>query len=152
MILSFPRKRKALSDQALTALLRLIADQVWASVLECESGCTLGTLLEASSELVFLDFELLDFPVRDRNGKTEGDERDNQTALFDWLLFDQTADFNRLVSIGSVRMRLPVAAKMALVTAGATAAVGASPKPPGGAVLLTKYVSMCGASLIRIDG
>src|SRR6516164_397826 len=35
MILSFPRKRKALSDQALTALLRLIADQVWASVLEC---------------------------------------------------------------------------------------------------------------------
>ena len=35
-------------------------------------------------------------------------------------------------SIGSVRMRLPVAAKIAFVTAGATAAVGASPRPPGG--------------------
>ena len=64
----------------------------------------------------------------------------------------QVVDLNKTVSIGSVRVRLPVAAKMALVTAGATAAVGASPKPPGDAALLTKYVSMCGASLIRIDG
>src|SRR5258706_7209906 len=38
-------------------------------------------------------------------------------------------------------MRRPVAAKMAFVTAGATEAVAASPKPPGSAVLATIWVS-----------
>jgi hypothetical protein len=42
-------------------------------------------------------------------------------------------------------MRLAVAAKIAFVTAGATAAVGASPKPPGGSEFLTRYVSTAGA-------
>src|SRR5260221_11565879 len=58
--------------------------------------------------------------------------------------------FSSLVSIGSVRMRVPVAAKIALVTAGATAAVGASPKPPGDSALFTRCVSMTGTSFIRI--
>ena len=62
----------------------------------------------------------------------------------------QVADFNCAVSIGRERMRLPVAAKMALVTAGETIAVAASPKPPGASALLTIWVSTIGASLIRI--
>ena len=41
-------------------------------------------------------------------------------------------DFNSAASIGSFRSRLPVAAKIALVTAGAIAEVPASPMPPGG--------------------
>ena len=45
-----------------------------------------------------------------------------------------------MVSIGRVRMRLAVAAKIAFVTAGATTAVGASPKPPGG---LGAFDQMC---------
>src|ERR1700676_2287891 len=65
------------------------------------------------------------------------------------LLLGQPADFSRLVSIGRVRMRLAVAAKIAFVTAGATAAVGASPKPPGASELLTRYVSTTGVSSIR---
>jgi hypothetical protein len=52
--------------------------------------------------------------------------------------------------IGSVRMRSPVAAKIAFVTAGATIAVPASPMPPGASVLLTRWVSTTGASFIRI--
>ena len=44
---------------------------------------------------------------------------------------------------------LPVAAKIALVMAGATAAVGASPKPPGDSALATRCVSTIGASFIR---
>src|SRR6266436_1732522 len=59
-------------------------------------------------------------------------------------------DFNRRGSIGSVRMRLPVAANIAFVTAGVTIAHGASPNPPGASALLTMYVSMRGASYIRI--
>ena len=42
-----------------------------------------------------------------------------------------------------------VAAKMALVTAGASADVPASPMPPGASVLLTMWVSISGASLMR---
>src|SRR5450432_1205635 len=41
------------------------------------------------------------------------------------------ACFNAAVSTGSLRRRLPVAAKIALVTAGTTAEVPASPIPPG---------------------
>jgi len=61
----------------------------------------------------------------------------------------QPADFSRLVSIGRMRIRLDVAAKIAFVTAGATTAVGASPKPPGASELLTRCVSTTGASSIR---
>src|SRR4030081_685766 len=53
-------------------------------------------------------------------------------------------------SIGSVRIRLPVAAKIAFATAGPTAAVAASPMPPGASELLTRCVSTTGASLMRI--
>jgi hypothetical protein len=53
-------------------------------------------------------------------------------------------------SMGSVRIRLPVAAKIAFATAGPTAAVAASPMPPGASVLLIKCVSITGASSIRI--
>jgi hypothetical protein len=45
--------------------------------------------------------------------------------------------FNAVVSIGSFRKRLPVAAKIAFVTAGAMAEVPASPIPPGGSKLWT---------------
>src|SRR6266404_4292107 len=61
----------------------------------------------------------------------------------------QLENLSRLVSIGRVRMRLAVAAKIAFVTAGATTAVGASPKPPGASELLTRCVSTTGASSIR---
>jgi hypothetical protein len=54
--------------------------------------------------------------------------------------------------IGSLLMRRPVAAKMAFVTAGATAAVAASPKPPGSAVLATIWVSIGGVSSMRSGG
>src|ERR1700686_462337 len=65
------------------------------------------------------------------------------------FLRSQLGNLSRLVSIGRVRMRLAVAAKIAFVTAGATTAVGASPKPPGASALLTRCVSTTGASSIR---
>src|ERR1700757_120647 len=46
-------------------------------------------------------------------------------------------DFRCAISIGKLRMRLPVAAKIALVTAGVTQAQGASPNPAGASRLLT---------------
>src|SRR5260221_6471990 len=46
--------------------------------------------------------------------------------------FAHTGCFNAVVSIGSLRKRLPVAAKIALVTAGGVADVPHSPLPPGG--------------------
>ena len=58
-------------------------------------------------------------------------------------------DFSWLLSIGSLRKRLPVAAKIALVTAGTMAEVPASPIPPGGSVFPTIWTSTAGASLIR---
>src|SRR5689334_8223158 len=52
--------------------------------------------------------------------------------------------------IGSRRMRFPVAAKMALATAGAAGGTPGSPQPPGGSALGTIWTSMTGgASLIR---
>jgi len=52
--------------------------------------------------------------------------------------------------MGSLRRRLPVAAKMALATAGATGGTPGSPQPPGALVLGTMWTSICaGASLIR---
>jgi len=61
----------------------------------------------------------------------------------------QTGCFNAVVSIGSFRKRLPVAAKIALATAGAIAEVPASPIPPGGSALRTMWTSIAGVSLIR---
>ena len=56
-------------------------------------------------------------------------------------------------TIGSVRMRLPVAAKMALHKAGAAAGNAGSPNPVGGAVDFTKCTSTTGGeSFIRIRG
>jgi hypothetical protein len=51
---------------------------------------------------------------------------------------DQPA-FNCAGSIGSARMRLPVAAKIALQIAGAIAGTPGSPTPPGGAWLSTMW-------------
>jgi hypothetical protein len=54
------------------------------------------------------------------------------------------------VRIGSRRMRFPVAAKMALATAGAAAGTPGSPQPPGGSTLGTMWTSTTGgASLMR---
>ena len=50
---------------------------------------------------------------------------------------------------GSFRIRRPVAAKIALVTAGITAEVPYSTTPPGASVLLTRCTSTTGASLMR---
>jgi hypothetical protein len=50
---------------------------------------------------------------------------------------------------GSFRTRLPVAAKIALVTAGAMADVPGSPMPPGDSALFTRWTSTTGASLMR---
>jgi hypothetical protein len=57
--------------------------------------------------------------------------------------------FNAAVSTGSFRKRFPVAAKIALVTAGTIAEVPASPIPPGGSVFWTMYTSTAGASFMR---
>jgi hypothetical protein len=53
---------------------------------------------------------------------------------------------------GSVRSRLPVAAKIAFATAGAIGGVPGSPTPPGAAPLATISTSIRGASSIRITG
>jgi hypothetical protein len=55
-----------------------------------------------------------------------------------------TGCLNAVVSIGSFRKRLPVAAKIALVTAGTIAEVPGSPIPPGGSELWTMWTSMRG--------
>jgi hypothetical protein len=56
------------------------------------------------------------------------------------------------VRIGSVRMRLPVSAKIALQRAGATGGTPGSPRPPGAAPESRMCVSTTGISLIRIIG
>ena len=56
---------------------------------------------------------------------------------------------NTAGSTGSFRRRLPVAAKIALVTAGTMADVPASPMPPGGSELCTMWTSTAGASFMR---
>src|SRR5215831_1578537 len=63
---------------------------------------------------------------------------------------DYSDDFSESVSIGRMRRRLPVAAKIALVTAALTMAVGASPMPPGASAFLIRCVSTIGTSSIRI--
>ena len=60
-----------------------------------------------------------------------------------------TGCFNAAASIGSFRTRLPVAAKIALATAGTIAEVPGSPTPPGGFELWTIWTSIAGASLMR---
>ena len=58
--------------------------------------------------------------------------------------------FNPSGTIGSDRLRMPVAWKMALPTAGAIATIGVSPAPAGGrSFLSTKTVSSTGTSLKR---
>src|SRR5216684_4816387 len=52
-------------------------------------------------------------------------------------------------SSGSLRMRLPVAAKTALARAGAVTAVPGSPIPPGASKLRTRCTSIVGVSFIR---
>ena len=51
--------------------------------------------------------------------------------------------------MGRRRTRLPVKAATALAMAGAATAVPGSPMPPGFSVLLTKTMSICGASYMR---
>ena len=53
------------------------------------------------------------------------------------------------VSIGSERMRLPVSAKIAFVTAGAIGGVPGSPMPPGFSALGTMWTSTFGISFMR---
>src|SRR3546814_19073684 len=51
-------------------------------------------------------------------------------------------------STGIRRNRIPVAAAIALAIAGGAAVVGGSPIPPGSSLLLTRWLSTRGASLI----
>src|SRR5215468_2285442 len=60
------------------------------------------------------------------------------------------ASFSTLLSIGILRRRFPVAAKIALAMAGTTPDVPVSPIPPGGSALLTRWTSIAGASFMRI--
>ena len=65
------------------------------------------------------------------------------------------ADFRLLRSsgrIGSRRSRLPVAAKIALATAGATGGTPGSPTPPILSVVSTIWTSTAGISFIRRIG
>ena len=59
------------------------------------------------------------------------------------------ADFSRAGSMGRRRMRTPVAAKIALQTAGAIGGVPGSPTPPGAAPLSTMWTSTRGISFMR---
>src|SRR6266481_5473049 len=54
------------------------------------------------------------------------------------------ADLSSAGSAGGLRRRLPVAAKIAFMTAGTIAEVPDSPIPPGRLVLLTIWTSMTG--------
>src|ERR1700730_7429762 len=60
-----------------------------------------------------------------------------------------TGSFRAAASIGIFRGRLPVAAKMALATAGTMADVPHSPIPPGGSELCTTWTSIAGAASLR---
>ena len=51
--------------------------------------------------------------------------------------------------MGSLRMRLPVNAKIAFVIAGAMPTVPGSPMPPGASPFFTRCTSITGASLMR---
>jgi hypothetical protein len=57
--------------------------------------------------------------------------------------------FDAAASIGILRKRLPVAAKIALATAGTIAEVPGSPIPPGSSELWMIWTSIAGASLMR---
>ena len=57
--------------------------------------------------------------------------------------------FRASARIGRLRMRLPVAAKMALVTAGAMGGVPGSPMPPGASPLWMMRTSTCGVASKR---
>ncbi len=59
-------------------------------------------------------------------------------AVFSWL------------PTGSLRSRVPVAAKIAFDSAAAVAAVPGSPIPPGASPLFTRWTSIGGTSLMRI--
>jgi hypothetical protein len=52
--------------------------------------------------------------------------------------------FNAVASTGILRNLVPVAAKIALATAGTMAEVPASPIPPGGSKLRTMWTSISG--------
>ena len=62
------------------------------------------------------------------------------------------ARFSCAMSKGSARSRLPVAAKIALATAGAIGGVPGSPMPPGASVLGRMCTSTRGISFMRISG
>jgi hypothetical protein len=55
-----------------------------------------------------------------------------------------------VVSMGILRSRLPVAAKIALATAGTMAEVPHSSIPPGGSKFRTMWTSIAGASFMRL--
>src|ERR1035437_4020782 len=59
------------------------------------------------------------------------------------------ADFNCSGRMGRLRTLFPVAAKIALATAGAIGGVPGSPTPPCFSVLGTMYASIRGASFMR---
>jgi hypothetical protein len=63
----------------------------------------------------------------------------NIAAIVPYLVFCSLhayyAAFNDAGSMGSARIRFPVAAKMALQSAGAMGGTPGSPTPPGGALL-----------------
>lgn len=65
------------------------------------------------------------------------------------ISLSQPCCFNTAGSTGSFRSRLPVAAKIALVTAGTMHDVPASPIPPGASEFCTMCTSTSGASSIR---
>ena len=91
--------------------------------------------LKGEAAAVSAEFPLIGRPVEDRRAGEK----------FRSLRGPHTRCFNATVSIGSFRARLPVAAKIALVTAGTMAEVPGSPIPPGGAKLWTMWTSIAGA-------
>jgi hypothetical protein len=90
----------------------------------------LGTIVRAAglkgeAVAVSAEFPLIGRPVEDRRAGEK----------FQSLRGPHAGCLNAVASIGSFRRRLPVAAKIALVTAGTMAEVPGSPIPPGGSEL-----------------
>jgi hypothetical protein len=76
-------------------------------------------------------------------------ECDSSRSSLCRLLSVQTASLMRM---GSLRTRLPVAAKIALATAGAAHGTPGSPMPPGFSSLRTTCTSISGVSFMRNIG
>ena len=93
---------------------------------------------------------MVHFTESSRSGHSAPDRHPARCDAHGMTGNDYDDDFSEFISIGRLRRRLPVAAKIAFVTAALTMAVGASPMPPGASAFLIKCVSATGTWSICI--